>query len=52
MDVADIIDAIDPIEYLSQYTDLQQRGDEFWGLSPFKDERTPSFSVDPGKKFF
>ena len=52
MDVADIIDAIDPIEYLSQYTDLQQRGNEFWGLSPFKDERTPSFSVDPGKKFF
>ena len=25
--------------------DLEQRGDEYWGLSCFKDEKTPSFSV-------
>ena len=27
--------------------ELEQRGEEFWGLSPFKSEKTPSFSVRP-----
>ena len=40
------------MEYIGQYVDLEQRGREFWGLSPFKDEQTPSFSVDPEKKYW
>ena len=40
------------MEYISQFVDLQQRGEEFWGLSPFKDEKTPSFSVRPSPPCF
>lgn len=52
MEVSDIIEAIDMAEYISQYVDLEEKGGELWGLSPFKDERTPSFSVNPEKKFW
>lgn len=45
MEVRDLIRSIDIVEYISQYVELEQRGEEFWGLSPFKDEKTPSFSV-------
>lgn len=45
MELCDLIESIDIVEYISQFVDLEQRGDEFWGLSPFKDEKTPSFSV-------
>lgn len=52
MEVADIIDAVDMEEYISQFCDLEEKGGELWGLSPFKDENTPSFSVNPEKKFW
>ena len=32
--------------------DLEKRGEEYWGLSPFKEERTPSFSVRPSPPCF
>jgi DNA primase len=31
---------------------LQRRGREFVGLSPFKQERTPSFTVNDDKQFY
>ena len=31
---------------------LQRRGREFVGLSPFKPERTPSFTVNDDKQFY
>jgi DNA primase len=37
----------DMVEVVNQYTRLEQRGDRWWGLSPFKQEKTPSFSVKP-----
>lgn len=52
MEVSEIIDLIDMVDYVSQYIDLEQRGDEYWGLSPWTDERTPSFSVRPETKVF
>lgn len=45
MELNDLIQSINIVDFLSQYVDLEQRGEEFWGLSPFKDEKTPSFSV-------
>lgn len=45
MDLADLLDSVDIVEYIGQYVDLRERNGEFWGLSCFKDERTPSFSV-------
>lgn len=46
-ELRDLIESIDIVAYLSQFVDLEQRGEEYWGLSPFKDEKTPSFSVRP-----
>ena len=45
MDLKELIESIDIVEYISQFVDLEQKGDEFWGLSCFKQEKTPSFSV-------
>lgn len=45
MELTDLIDSIDIVDFISQYVDLNEKNGEFWGLSPFKEERTPSFSV-------
>jgi DNA primase len=45
MDLKELIEQIDIVAFISQYIELEQRGDEFWGLSCFTDEKTPSFSV-------
>lgn len=52
MEASDIVAAVDMVEYISQYVDLEQKGRELWGRSCFNEERTPSFSVDPQKKYF
>lgn len=52
MEVSDIIEAVDMSEYISQFVELEEKGGELWGLSPFKDEQTPSFSVNVDKGFW
>lgn len=52
MELSELIESIDIVEYISQFVDLEQRGDEFWALSPFKSEKTPSFSVRPSPPCF
>ena len=52
MEISDILELIDPVDFYSQFTELEQRGEEYWGLSPFKDEKTPSFSVRPSENVF
>lgn len=49
MELDEAIRQINIAEYISQYVDLEQRGEEFWGISPFTypPECTPSFSVRP-----
>lgn len=49
MDLQDIISKIDIAEYIGRYVELEQRGEELWGISPFTypPECTPSFSVRP-----
>ena len=41
----EIMEQADIVEYISQFVDLEYRNGEYWGLSPFKEENTPSFSV-------
>ena len=43
--VSELIERIDIVDYISQFVELEERNGEWWGLSPFKDEKTPSFSV-------
>ena len=45
-------EAADIVEVVSAYTDLRQRGKDWWGLCPFHDESTPSFKVDPLDKLY
>lgn len=45
MELVDLIETIDIAEYISQFVELEEKNGEFWGLSPFSDEKTPSFSV-------
>src|SRR5262245_13443413 len=45
-------EAVDIVEIVSAHTDLQQRGQDFWGNCPFHDERTPSFKVNPRDKLY
>ena len=52
MEIEELIQSIDIVEYISQYVELTQKGDEWWGLSCFKSENTPSFSVRKDPPFF
>ena len=45
MELHDLIESVDIVAFISQFVELEQRGDEFWGKSCFKEEKTPSFSV-------
>lgn len=48
----EIIDKAHIVDVVGQYVQLNQKGDRFWGLSPFKAEKTPSFSVSPDKNIW
>ena len=54
MELRELIQSINIVEYISQFVDLTQRNDEWWGISPFTfpPERTPSFSVRENPPFF
>lgn len=45
MELSDLLESIDIVEYISQYCEFEEKNGEYWALSPFKDENTPSFSV-------
>lgn len=48
----DLIEKIDILSYIGQYVKLQPQGQEYVGLSPFTNEKTPSFFVSPQKKYW
>lgn len=51
--VKEIIDKTDIVEYIGRYVDLKPKNNEYFGLCPFHNEDTPSFSVTPAnKKYF
>lgn len=45
MELSELIESVDILEYISQFTDFTEKNGEYWALSPLKDENTPSFSV-------
>ena len=45
MELSDLIESIDILEYISQFTEFVEKNGEHWALSPLKEENTPSFSV-------
>ena len=52
MDLRELCESIDVVEFFGQFTELKQNGREWWGLTPFQAEKTPSFSVDPEHHVF
>ena len=42
----------DIVELISQYVHLKRSGRNFFGLCPFHNEKSPSFSVSPDKQIF
>lgn len=46
MDAAQIYDVV------SEFVTLRKRGANYWGVCPFHNEKTPSFSVSPAKGIF
>ncbi len=50
----DIIEEVrqknDIVDVVSQYVKLTRKGSSYFGLCPFHNEKTPSFSVTPGKQ--
>ena len=44
--------AVDMVDVISGYVSLKKRGQNYWGCCPFHGEKTPSFSVNPGKSMF
>ena len=47
-----IIDTVDIVEVVEQFVSLSKHGNSYTGFSPFKSEKTPSFSVKPSDKIF
>ena len=41
-----------PSDVIGRYVKLQKRGSAWWGLSPFKKEKTPSFTVNDQRGSF
>ena len=41
MEVEEILDQVDILEYISQYCDFEKKCGEWWSLSPFTEEITP-----------
>ena len=52
----DIIEEVrqknDIVDVVSQYGKLTRKGSSYFGLCPFHNEKTPSFSVTPGKQMY
>ncbi|MDO5798804.1 MAG: DNA primase [Eubacteriales bacterium] len=52
----DIIEEVrqknDIVDVVSQYVKLTKKGSSYFGLCPFHNEKTPSFSVTPGKQMY
>ncbi len=42
----------DIVDIISEYVKLEKKGKDYFGLCPFHREKTPSFSVVPGKQIF
>ena len=51
-DIERVRDLSDIVDVISQYVQLTRKGNNFFGLCPFHNEKTPSFSVAHQKQIF
>ena len=50
--IARIKDTAQIYDVVSEFVTLRKRGANYWGVCPFHNEKTPSFSVSPAKGIF
>ncbi len=50
--IEEILSIVDLVDYVSQYTDVEERNGEYWALSPLTSEVTPSFHIDSDRTTF
>ena len=50
--IAKIFDSADIVDVIGDFVNLKKSGSNFKGLSPFSNEKTPSFMVSPAKGIF
>ena len=51
-EVQKLLDKLDIVQVISEYVTLKKTGANYKGLTPFREERTPSFVVSPVKNIF
>lgn len=50
--IEEVREATDLVALVSQYVTLRRKGQNYFGLCPFHEEKTPSFSVHPDRQIF
>ena len=50
--VDQVLKAVNIADYIGQYVQLRKTGQNLFGLCPFHEEHTPSFSVNESKQIF
>jgi len=50
--IDEVLAKADIADVVGNYVALKSKGSNMWGLCPFHDEKTPSFSVNPSKGIF
>ncbi|MDR0624197.1 MAG: DNA primase [Treponema sp.] len=50
--IQEVNDKLDAITVVEDYVRLEKKGGRYWGLCPFHNEKTPSFTVDPDRKMY
>ncbi|GAB6393223.1 MAG: DNA primase [Treponematales bacterium] len=50
--VREVTERLDAVAVVSEYVRLEQRGGRWWGLCPFHQEKTGSFTVNPDLKVY
>lgn len=50
--IQEVNNRADALSVIGEYVRLDKKGGRYWGLCPFHNEKTPSFSVEPDRKFY
>jgi DNA primase len=50
--IQELNERLDAVGIVGDYVRLEKKGGRWWGLCPFHNEKTPSFTVDPERKMY